>query len=299
MHLRLNGHDVPVASSRTPAWAATSATRRGSISASSRVAATYGYEYFFDNVDASSTRSPPSGGGSNASGESQIGGAFSQTQFTYGIFDLITGLRYDTYAIDGTFTGTGRQPAGPHSRAVRPRQSGRSPQPESDAGRTGSAVAAALCAPTPRHSGRRPSTRPCSAAAIREAAWLAFGPNPFLEPEIQKGWEFGFNIRKDRLFTRNDSFRLKAALLRHGCRELHHGLLNRRLPPSILQHAGRQGAGRRGGGHVRRRIFLRGPELYLLEKRPACAARRSRCSQLSAGAYGDRYRWVRGSSTRS
>jgi hemoglobin/transferrin/lactoferrin receptor protein len=38
-----------------------------------------------------------------------------------------------------------------------------------------------------------------------------FAPNPFLDPEIQKGWEFGANFKKDGLFTRADTFRFKAA----------------------------------------------------------------------------------------
>ncbi len=38
-----------------------------------------------------------------------------------------------------------------------------------------------------------------------------FLPNPFLEPEVQRGWEFGINVIKDRLFTPGDAFRFKAA----------------------------------------------------------------------------------------
>ena len=64
-----------------------------------------------------------------------------------------------------------------------------------------------------------------------------FGPNPFLDPEIQKGWEFGSNIRKDRLFTPQRLLPLEGRLLHHGCGELHHGLLQRRSH-LLLQHAG-------------------------------------------------------------
>jgi len=34
--------------------------------------------------------------------------------------------------------------------------------------------------------------------------------NPFLDPEIQKGWEFGANVVQDNVLTGGDSFRLKA-----------------------------------------------------------------------------------------
>jgi len=38
----------------------------------------------------------------------------------------------------------------------------------------------------------------------------SYSPNPFLEPEIAKGWEIGANIKKDGLLTEGDIFRLKA-----------------------------------------------------------------------------------------
>ena len=41
-----------------------------------------------------------------------------------------------------------------------------------------------------------------------------FIPNPDLRPEVQKGWEFGANIKQNGLFTRGDVFRLKAAYYR-------------------------------------------------------------------------------------
>jgi hemoglobin/transferrin/lactoferrin receptor protein len=174
-----------------------------------RVAATYGYEYFFDNVDAFNKINPGNGGGSNASGESQIGGAFSQTQFTYGIFDLITGLRYDTYAIDGTFTAQAGNPLG-----LTP---GLYNLDNSDGRLSPKVTLAAQVLPwlqpyvTYAEAFRAPTINETMFGGSHPGGGLAgFGPNPFLDPEIQKGWEFGFNIRKDRLVTRNDSFRLKA-----------------------------------------------------------------------------------------
>ena len=59
------------------------------------VAATYGYEYFGDEFHSTNILQPGHGGGVNPSGESSIAGPFSQTKFSYGIFDLIAGVRYD------------------------------------------------------------------------------------------------------------------------------------------------------------------------------------------------------------
>jgi len=39
---------------------------------------------------------------------------------------------------------------------------------------------------------------------------LRFLPNPFLVPEEQKGWEFGFNVMKDGLLAPKDKLRIKA-----------------------------------------------------------------------------------------
>ena len=41
-------------------------------------------------------------GGVNPSGTSSIGGAFSETTFSQGIFDFIAGLRYDTFTLNGS-----------------------------------------------------------------------------------------------------------------------------------------------------------------------------------------------------
>jgi hemoglobin/transferrin/lactoferrin receptor protein len=41
-----------------------------------------------------------------------------------------------------------------------------------------------------------------------------FFPNPFLDPEIQKGWEYGANIRVDGLFEHKDRLRLKGDFFR-------------------------------------------------------------------------------------
>jgi hemoglobin/transferrin/lactoferrin receptor protein len=39
---------------------------------------------------------------------------------------------------------------------------------------------------------------------------VTFAPNPSLDPEVQKGWEFGFNVKQDNLLQRGDALRFKA-----------------------------------------------------------------------------------------
>ena len=82
-------------------------TSRFNLGGGVRVTATYGYEYFLDDVTAYNRLNPSAGGGANPSGEASIGGAFSQTTFSYGIFDFIAGLRYDTYSLQGKFDTDG------------------------------------------------------------------------------------------------------------------------------------------------------------------------------------------------
>src|SRR5207244_957098 len=65
-----------------------------------------GTEYFRDMVGGTNRLNPASAAGVNGTGESSIGGVFSQTTWSYGIVDLITALRYDRYTLDGTFTAT-------------------------------------------------------------------------------------------------------------------------------------------------------------------------------------------------
>ncbi len=66
-----------------------------------RVKSDYGYEYFHDDVDATNKINSILEGGVNPSGTSSVGGVFSETTFTKGIFDAIVGLRYDRYNLEG------------------------------------------------------------------------------------------------------------------------------------------------------------------------------------------------------
>jgi hemoglobin/transferrin/lactoferrin receptor protein len=173
-----------------------------------RVTATYGYEHSFDDVDSFNKLKASSGGGVNPSGEATIAGAFSQTTFSHGIFDLIAGLRYDTYQLDGTFTAQAGNPLGIPAGPYKLDQSEGRFNPK--------VTLAAQVLPWLQpyvsygEAFRAPTIQETMLGGSHPGGGSTFSPNPFLEPEIQRGWEFGANIRKDRLLTPNDSFRLKA-----------------------------------------------------------------------------------------
>lgn len=167
-----------------------------------------GFEYFYDDVSASNSLNPSFYGGVNPSGESGTGGVFSETTFSYNIFDFILGLRYDFYTLEGSgVEGTpgGAVAVGPWSvdqsdgrfdpkftLAINPY----------DWLQPYVTYAETMRAPTASETmvgGEHPG-----------AANQSYSANPYLQPEVSKGWEFGVNIRKDGLFTANDQFRLKA-----------------------------------------------------------------------------------------
>jgi hemoglobin/transferrin/lactoferrin receptor protein len=170
-----------------------------------RVASTYGYEYFGDDFTAFNKINPNLSGGVNPSGESSISGVFSQTKFSYGIFDLITGLRYDTYSLQGRFDTDGRGPGTSFTEVDR-----------SDGRLNPKVTLAAQVLPwlqpyvTYAEAFRAPTVQETFLGGSHPGGGVGFLPNPFLEPEVQTGWEFGFNVVKDGVLKRGDAFRFKA-----------------------------------------------------------------------------------------
>jgi len=173
-----------------------------------RVSSNYGYEYFQNEVDAYNTLNPGAGGGVNPSGESSIQGLFSETKFSYGIFDLIAGLRYDTFKLEGTFNA---KPGNPMGIPV-----GDYDLDNEDSRLNPSVTVAAQVLPWLQpyaryaEAFRAPTTSEAMAGGSHPGGGFGFSPNPFLEPETSKGWEFGTNVVVDGLLTRDDRFRFKA-----------------------------------------------------------------------------------------
>jgi hemoglobin/transferrin/lactoferrin receptor protein len=176
-----------------------------------RVRSEYGYEYFSDDVTAYNRFQPQLDGGVNPSGVSDVSGAFSQTTFSQSIFDFIVGLRYDMYGLDGhgvVPTGTPLPPGITPGPYTVDRSDGRF-----DPKLTLAAQVLDWLQPyvTYSESFRAPTISETLTGGIHPGGTnIAFQPNPFLDPEIQKGWEIGANVLQDDVLTGGDSFRLKA-----------------------------------------------------------------------------------------
>lgn len=175
-----------------------------------RVRSEYGYEYFHDKVETINSTLQP-GFGVNPSGESSIGGAFQSTTFSYGIVDLIAGLRYDRFDLSGTATLLAGNPYGATPGVYDVDKSDGRLNPKITLALSPTkwfqpyvTYAEAMRAPTINESlagGEHPTT-----GGPRQG----FLPNPFLDPEVQKGWEFGFNTAVDGVFVGRDLLRFKA-----------------------------------------------------------------------------------------
>jgi hemoglobin/transferrin/lactoferrin receptor protein len=170
----------------------------------------YGYEYHEDDALAINSATTPDRG-VNGTGVQTTEGFFSQTKFSYGIFDLITGLRYDYFTINGSGSIAPGNPIGmpPGPYTV-----------DKDDGRFNPKVTLALNPTkwfmpyvTYAEAMRFPTISETFMGGNHPGAGpgQSFFPNPFLEPEISKGWEFGFNTAVEQIFTPRDVLHFKAA----------------------------------------------------------------------------------------
>lgn len=179
------------------------------------VTSTIGIEYFHDDIDTINSAGVPDRG-VNPSGESSIASLFSETSFRYGISDLVLGLRYDRYTLEGSGSVAAGNPLGmPAGPYVLDRSDGAfNPsltfalqpldwlQPYIRWSRT--------FRPPTVHETLMGGDHPAEGGPPQ-----SFFPNPFLEPEVSKGWELGVNLGSDRLFTADDRVRAKVTLFRN------------------------------------------------------------------------------------
>ncbi|ODT15230.1 MAG: hemin receptor [Kaistia sp. SCN 65-12] len=169
-----------------------------------------GVEYFHDTVDAYNTLDPTKEGGVNPSGKSAIGGVFTENTFSYNMVDVIAGLRYDFYTLKGEIDVAANNqvglPVGSYDL-------------DKSEGRVDPRLTIALnpydwLQPyvTYAETFRAPTINEMMLGGSHPGSGSnsSYSPNPFLEPEIAKGWEIGANIKKDGLLTEGDMFRLKA-----------------------------------------------------------------------------------------
>src|SRR5690606_13294320 len=152
-----------------------------------KVRSQYGYEYFYDDVHSINSATNPNQG-VNPNGESSIGGAFSSTKFSYGIVDFITGLRYDHFELSGSGAVNANNPlgmpAGPYT-------------VDRSEGRFNPKITLALNPTqwfmpfvTYAETMRAPTVSETLMGGVHPGGGPTngFSPNPFLDPEISKGW---------------------------------------------------------------------------------------------------------------
>ncbi|MGO4685360.1 TonB-dependent receptor domain-containing protein [Hyphomicrobium sp. 2TAF46] len=175
-----------------------------------RVKSEYGYEFFGDDVNAYNRFQPSAGGGVNPSGYMSKSAVFSETTFSKGIFDLIVGLKYDMYDINASGNATGVVlPPGVEPGPFKVDKSGGAFDPKV----TLAAKVTDWLQPYITYSESQRSGTPRELFVGGNhpgSANVSFLPNPFLDPESQRGIEVGANIMRDGIFTPADSFRLKA-----------------------------------------------------------------------------------------
>lgn len=158
------------------------------------VSSTYGGEWFYNDVKTTT-------GGVNPDGNSGVGGLFSQTKLTYGMFDFIAGLRYDYYKLDGTGYSTS--------------QGGYYDVNQSE-GRFDPKLTLAV---NPwkwlqvygswGRSFRAPTTFETLLGGSHPGSTTSFTPNPDLSPEYQQGWEVGLNTLYQGILSQDDVAKFK------------------------------------------------------------------------------------------
>jgi hemoglobin/transferrin/lactoferrin receptor protein len=172
------------------------------------VQSTYGVEYQHDDFKMSN-------GGVNPNGELSTGGVFSETTFRYGMFDLIGGLRYDNYKIDGTVSVIRATPSAPLPSIG-------TYQIDDEDGRVNPKLTLAArltdwmkVYATYSESMRAPSTNEMLAGGEHPGSTSAsYVANPFLRAEIQRGFEIGTNFTGRNVLTSRDAFAMKVAYFR-------------------------------------------------------------------------------------
>ncbi|WP_315919712.1 TonB-dependent hemoglobin/transferrin/lactoferrin family receptor [Mesorhizobium sp. SP-1A] len=158
---------------------------------------TYGGDWISDDMV---TRDP--GGAMDTytpSGKRRVSGAYVQDKVSWEWLEVIGGLRYDSYKLDGDTADSAGDRLSPRiTVGVTPFQS---------AGLEGLQFYG-----TYAEGYRSPSiTETLMSGMHPTGATFPFLPNPNLRPETGKTWEFGANYKADGVIQADDALRLKAA----------------------------------------------------------------------------------------
>ncbi|WP_170122060.1 TonB-dependent hemoglobin/transferrin/lactoferrin family receptor [Breoghania corrubedonensis] len=159
---------------------------------------TVGFDGFFDYVDVTDV----SGGSADfytPNGQRKVYGAFVQHRIDYqNVVELIAGLRYDAYSLQGM----GTESSGDH---VSPKITvGFSPFERTF-------LDGLQLYGTYAEGYRSPSITETLISGTHPGGYLDFLPNTDLKPETAHNKEIGINYRRDGLIRPNDRIRLKAA----------------------------------------------------------------------------------------
>lgn len=159
---------------------------------------TYGGDWLSDDIDTKATD-----GGANVytpSGKRTLWGLHVQDKVSYEEWlEVIGGLRYDNYSLDGDGTEASGNRVSPRITV------GVSPF-------TADAFKGLQVYGTYAEGYRSPSiTETLMSGMHPNGVAFPFLPNPDLKPETGKTWEFGLNYKRDGLVYADDNLRLKAA----------------------------------------------------------------------------------------
>lgn len=191
----------------------------------------YGLEYFRDDV-VSKESATQTGDAVNPSGQSSTLGIFTSNKFTYDIYELTVGARYDHFTIDGK--GVARAdnpvlPAGPY-------------EVHRSEGTFNPKVTLAVNPTdwiqpyiTYAESSRAPTINETMAGGSNPSGFTIAQANPFLKPEKSRGIEVGANLRFDAIFTDSDSLRIKANYFYNNIEDY---IAGRRVDLSGVAHPG-------------------------------------------------------------
>jgi hemoglobin/transferrin/lactoferrin receptor protein len=169
-------------------------------------AVTYGGDWFRDEVDSED----PAGGGDvyTPSGERQAYGAFIQDQLHYSDWlEIIAGLRFDGYSLEGEANGVSADTDGTH---LSPRLTvGVLPFERT-------ALNGLQVYGTYAQGYRSPAITETLIGGLHPyGVAFPFLPNPDLKPEIATTYEIGLNFARDDLFIEGDALRVRTAVFRN------------------------------------------------------------------------------------
>ncbi|QPC92524.1 TonB-dependent hemoglobin/transferrin/lactoferrin family receptor [Mesorhizobium sp. INR15] len=179
---------------------------------------TYGGDWVGDNVKTGGT----AGGDSfyTPSGKRNVSGAYIQDKLSWNWFEVITGLRYDSYSLKGSNTETSGDRLSPRvTVGVSPFES--------------AGLAGLQFYGTYAEGYRSPSlTETLISGRHPAGVTFPFLPNPNLRPETGKTTEFGVNYKQNDILEAGDAFRLKAAYFNNNVDDYIGGVTLSRFDPT-------------------------------------------------------------------